>query len=86
MPNKTSSVTVQKWGNSLAIRIPAPLARSAHFCLGTPVQLAVQDSSIVIKMTGDPRLSLQERLNLFDPDQHGGEVMSSGLEGVEKFE
>jgi antitoxin MazE len=39
MTHKVATLTVQKWGNSLAIRIPAALARSAHFELGTLVEL-----------------------------------------------
>lgn len=28
---KTATLTIQQWGNSLAVRIPAAVARSAHF-------------------------------------------------------
>jgi antitoxin MazE len=82
---KTANLAVQKWGNSLAVRIPATLARNAHFHIGTPVELALQNGSIVIRPTGEPKLSLEERLKLFDPTIHGGEVMASEPEGEEKL-
>src|ERR1700721_38060 len=72
----TAKIAVQKWGNSLAVRIPAALARSAHFQLGTPVELEVHKVGIVVRVTGKPKLTLEERLDLFDPSKHGGEAMA----------
>lgn len=85
MPTKTVNLTVQKWGNSLAVRIPAAIARSAHFHLGTLVELAVQDGGVFVRSTGEQKLSLEERLKIFDPQKHGGEVMASDQVGLEKF-
>lgn len=85
MISKVATLTVQKWGNSLAVRIPANIARSAHFHLGTLVELAVQDGGIVVRATGEQRLSLDERLASFDPKKHGGEIMVSKPVGAEKF-
>ncbi len=85
MTSKIATLTVQKWGNSLAVRIPAPIARCAHFHLGTPVELSAKDNQIIVKPTGEPKLTLEERLELFDPKKHGGETMASELIGVEKF-
>lgn len=85
MTIKIATLTVQKWGNSLAVRIPATIARNAHFHLGTPVELAVHGDSVVVRATGEPKLTLEERLDAFDPKKHGGEVMASGRIGVEKF-
>jgi antitoxin component of MazEF toxin-antitoxin module len=39
--SKTAVLTLQQWGNSLAVRIPAALARSAHFSVGQPVELSL---------------------------------------------
>ncbi|TAK76858.1 MAG: AbrB/MazE/SpoVT family DNA-binding domain-containing protein [Gammaproteobacteria bacterium] len=85
MTPKVATLTVQKWGNSLAVRIPAAIARSAHFHLGTPVELAVQKDSILVRSTGEPHLTLDEMLDLFDPKKHSGEVMASGRIGKERF-
>ena len=67
MPHKTATLTVQKWGNSLAVRIPAALARSAHFQVGTLVELDAQNGSLIVKATGQKKLTLQARLAAFDP-------------------
>jgi antitoxin MazE len=85
MTNKIVSLTIQKWGNSLAVRIPASIARSAHFHLGTIVELDVLEDSILVRPTGKRKMTLDERLASFDPKQHCGEVMASGLIGLEKF-
>ena len=85
MTHKIATLTVQKWGNSLAVRIPAALARSAHFELGTIVELDVQEGNIVVKATGARKLTLDERLAAFDIKKHGGEAMSVKPVGLEKL-
>lgn len=85
MTTKIATLTVQKWGNSLAVRIPAPIARGAHFHLGTLVELAVQEEGIVVRPTGERKLTLDERLAMFDSKKHRGEAMASGRIGLEKF-
>lgn len=83
---KKSISSVQKWGNSLALRIPATIARSAHFNIGTQVEVSIDnEDNVIVKPTGKQKLTLQERLNLFDPVKHGGEVMASERIGKEKF-
>jgi len=85
MTIKIATVTVQKWGNSLALRIPSSIAHSAHFYLGTPVKIALHKGRVTIKTTGKKKLTLEEKLALFDPSQHGGEVMATNRIGREKF-
>ena len=38
---------VLKWGNSLAIRIPKPIADHAHLQLGDPLEIAVAADGVV---------------------------------------
>lgn len=85
MLDKTVSLTIQKWGNSLAVRIPAAIARSAHFHLGTPVELAVESGNVVVRPIGDQKMTLDERLVHFNPKKHGGEAMATKPVGLEKF-
>ncbi|MEC5217133.1 antitoxin MazE [Actimicrobium sp. GrIS 1.19] len=81
-----ASLTVQQWGNSLAVRIPAAIARSARFAVGQPVEISIQESGVVVKRVGTPTLSLAQKLAAFDPAKHGGEVMTTGGRvGVEVF-
>lgn len=41
--------TVQKWGNSLALRIPQPVAKASHLHQGSLVSLALIGGKIVVK-------------------------------------
>jgi antitoxin MazE len=77
--------TVQEWGNGLAVRLTAPVARAAHLARGTPVTLEVVEGGIFVRIAGKPKLSLAQKLKSFDPDKHGGEAMASGRAGAEKF-
>ncbi len=40
------------------------------------VELAVEEGKIVLEPTIERKLTLNERLELFDPKKHGGEVMA----------
>jgi antitoxin MazE len=82
---KTATLTLQQWGNSLAVRIPAAVARSARFKVGQPVEVSVQDTSVVVTPVGQPRLTLAQKLAAFDPALHAGEAMASGRVGREVF-
>lgn len=73
---KTAKLTLQRWGNSLALRIPSSVARSVGFQVGQPVEVSVHDSTVVVTPIGEPRLTLSQKLALFDPERHGGEAMA----------
>lgn len=73
----TKNATVQKWGNSLAVRIPVDLARSAKLAVGQPVELSAQDGGLLMVPVGEPDLSLTQMLAAFDPEIHGGELMTA---------
>jgi antitoxin MazE len=83
--SKVAKLTIQQWGNSLAVRIPSAVARSARFAVGQPVEVTVQDTGVVVKPVGEPKLTLAQKLALFDPSKHGGEVMATGRVGAEVF-
>lgn len=80
-----ATLKVQQWGNSLAVRIPAAIARSARFSVGQPVEMSLQDSGVVIKGVGAPKLSLAQKLEAFDLAKHGGEAMATCRLGAEVF-
>jgi antitoxin MazE len=50
---------VLKWGNSLAVRIPKPVAEDANFHVGDPLEIAVNADGVVqLHRIGDvPTLS-----------------------------
>ena len=81
--SKTALLKVQRWGNSLAVRIPAAVARSAQFRVGQPVEVSAQECNVLVKAMGEPRLTLAQKLAAFNPARHGGEVMATQAVGNE---
>ncbi|MBM4259854.1 MAG: AbrB/MazE/SpoVT family DNA-binding domain-containing protein [Deltaproteobacteria bacterium] len=56
-------VRVQKWGNSLAVRIPKPLAKDADVTEGTVLNLAVSDGKVVATPVQRKKLTLDQLLS-----------------------
>jgi antitoxin MazE len=55
-------VRVQKWGNSLAVRIPKPLAEDAEVKEGTVLNLAVSEGTVVATPVQKRNWSLKQLL------------------------
>jgi antitoxin MazE len=51
---------IQKWGNSLAVRIPKSLASEAHMEQEAVVDLAVNEGKLIIAPTRKRQFSLEE--------------------------
>jgi antitoxin MazE len=73
----TATLTIQQWGNSLAVRIPAAVARSAHFEVGQKVEVKTEEIGVSVKPVGARKFTLAEKLAQFDPAKHGGEAMKT---------
>ena len=82
---RSASLKVQRWVNSLAIRIPSSVAKSVGFHAGGPVDITPHKSGVLVTPKGDVRLSLAQMLAAFDPKLHGGEVMATAPVGKEKL-
>lgn len=54
--------SVRKWGNSLAIRIPKPLAEDTRLRDGAEVELTVERGRLVAVPLREPRYTLQQLL------------------------
>lgn len=75
---------IARWGNSLAVRLPRPVADQMSITEGTPVELEVEDGRLIIRPAA-PRYALDELLagitadNLpdesFDDDPRGRELL-----------
>jgi antitoxin MazE len=77
--------TFQEWGNGLAVRITAPVAKAARFTRGLPIKVEVVEGGVFLRATGKPKLTLAQKLKAFDPALHGGEAMPTGRIGAEVF-
>jgi antitoxin MazE len=82
---KAATLTIQQWGNSLAVRIPAAVARSAHFEVGQMVEVTTEEVGVTVKPVGVRKLKLAEKLAKFDPVLHGAEAMASDSVGEEIY-
>ncbi len=54
---------VQRWGNSLALRIPKPLAQEMAIAQGTFVELSLEAGRIVIEPLPAPQYRLDQLLD-----------------------
>ncbi|HUG92836.1 MAG TPA: AbrB/MazE/SpoVT family DNA-binding domain-containing protein [Planctomycetaceae bacterium] len=65
---------IQKWGNSLGVRIPAAMAEELKVSAGTPIELKVADGSILVTPRRRPRYRLKDLLKNCKPHQLHGEL------------
>ena len=56
-------VRVQKWGNSLALRIPKPFAEDAAVKEGSVLEVSVSEGKLVAVPIRDEKLSLKQLLS-----------------------
>ena len=74
---------VQKWGNSLAVRIPKPFVKEAHLAYGTSVDLTVDDGRIIINPRAVPEYRLDDLLKGVTPRNRHAEVTTGEAVGRE---
>ena len=56
------NATIQKWGNSLALRIPKAVARDTQLENGSVVNLAVREGKVIIEPARRAKYRLDELL------------------------
>lgn len=66
--------TVQKWGNSLAVRIPINLASQIDLQEGAEVDILLEGGSIVVSPKRRRKYDLQDLLRDCKPTQLHGEA------------
>lgn len=63
---------VQKWGNSLALRIPKSFALDAQLGEDSPVELSLVDGKLVIQLLIEEPINLDQLLRgVTDQNLHG---------------
>lgn len=73
---------VQKWGNSLAVRIPKAFAAEAGLQANAAVELSLVDGALVMRPAALP-LSLDELLRSVTDDNRPGEWDTGPAAGKE---
>ena len=76
------SVTVQKWGNSLGIRIPSYIAEMIEVRQGTEVELIVGENQTLTIIPKKQKPTLEQLLAQCKPEQRHQEI-DFGIEGKE---
>jgi antitoxin MazE len=76
---------IQKWGNSLAVRIPKAFARQANLSSGTSVDLSIEDGKIVLEARIEPEYRLDDLLRQVTDENIHAEVDSGPAVGREAF-
>ena len=74
---------VQRWGNSLALRIPKLLAQDAHLKKGVGVNLSVVHGRLVIEPSRKPKYSLSDLLRNVTKKNRHAEITTGPAVGNE---
>jgi len=65
---------IQKWGNSLGLRIPKGIAEDAHVFEGAAVDLKVENGRLVVAPVKKNRYRLSDLLDQVTPENLHAEV------------
>jgi antitoxin MazE len=74
---------VQKWGNSLALRIPKVFAEDANLKQESAVDISFDEGKLVITPLGKKELNLKELLEQIMPENLHGEITTGPAVGKE---
>ena len=76
---------VQKWGNSLALRIPKSFAREVGMDNETTVEMSLVDGKLVVSPVAKPKPTLEDLLALVTDENLHGEVDTGPAVGDEAW-
>jgi len=74
---------VQKWGNSLALRIPRPFAEEVALHENLAVDVSVRSGKLVVVPLEEPDVTLEELVELITPENRHNEISTGGPLGNE---
>ncbi len=73
-------VEVQKWGNSAAVRVPAPALKDAGIQVGQSLELRVEGGKLVLEPATE---SLEDLLAKITPENRHGLALEGPAQGAE---
>jgi antitoxin MazE len=74
---------VQKWGNSLAVRIPRPYAEEVNLQENSAVDVSVRSGKLVVVPIPEPELTLDQLVDKITPENRHEEVRTGKPVGNE---
>ena len=75
--------TIQKWGNSLAVRLPKGVVAKLALREGSPVEVHEAEEGILIREASKARRSLKDLVRMIRPNQLHGEMTGGDAIGKE---
>ncbi len=76
---------VQKWGNSLAVRIPKAFADEMNLVENASIRLMLKDGALIITPDAEPKWNLDELLAGVTDENIHGEWETGGPTGKEPW-
>ena len=76
---------VQKWGNSLAVRIPKAFATDLGLDQDSTIDLTLEEGCLVLKPTARPKYELKSLLSQVTEDNRHDEYDFGGPTGSEQW-
>jgi antitoxin MazE len=74
---------VQKWGNSLALRIPRPFAEEANLQENSAVDVSIRSGKLVVVPIQEPELTLEAFVEKITPENRHEEIETGAPIGAE---
>lgn len=65
---------IQKWGNSLALRIPNPFAEEVRLAENSTVDMTVRNGELVVVAVQEPEETLDSLIAQITPENRHGEI------------
>lgn len=78
-------VQIQKWGNSLALRIPKSFAVESKIKQGSTVEVSLESGKIIVFPVPEQEFSLDELLNGVTAENLHGEIDTGSSVGKEAW-
>lgn len=79
-----ATVTLKKWGNSIGLVLPAPMAKAVHLSSGSKVEIDVSDQSLIVrKSSGQSRI--EELCAAVTPENLHSETQWGSQQGNEAW-
>jgi len=74
---------IQRWGNSLGLRIPRSFAKETSVRAGSVVDIAIEDGHLVIRPIHSKKYALRDLLKNVRPESIHGEISTGVAVGRE---
>jgi len=76
---------IQKWGNSLALRIPKPFAEESNLHEDTAVDVSVRAGKLAVVAIEEPQLTLEDLVARITPSNRHNEIETGKAVGNEAW-